>query len=149
MIRWRIQPALCLIIGLMVLGLAGCGNANTPPESLVAQALSLQVQQNQSTLWQQLSPQSQVTPTLSVSQVKVRRTRPVQVASTLAYESTGTYRYQIRYPDRRRFDQSRVPFTVVLQPIPDSVESDWQVLQTVTGAAGDLTWFWQPLSGNV
>ena len=131
---------------LMLAGLAGCNDlAAAPPQEVVLQAVATQAQNNQATLWQQLSLQAETAPSLSVNQVKVRRTRPVDVASTIAYEVTGTYRYKIRYPNRRQVKQSQVPFTVILQAIPET--EDWQLLRMGDGE-GDRAWAWEPLGGD-
>ena len=148
MIRPRIRGVLaCLIACLTLIGLTSCrGMAAAPPQEIVAQAVAVQAQDNQTTLWQQLSLQTEATPSLSVNQVKVRQTRPVEVAATLAYEVTGTYQYKIRYPNRRQIKQSQVPFTVVLQAIPET--EDWQLLRMEKDAEGDRAWAWEPLGSN-
>ena len=148
MIKAHLRGLLTLFVALgMMIGLVSCNGVNAaPPQAVVTQAVMAQAQDNQQTLWQQLSLQAEATPSLSVSRVKIRQTRPVQVASTLAYEVTGTYQYKLRYPNRRKIEQSQVPFTVVLQAIPET--EDWQLLRTAKGIAGDRPWSWQPLQGD-
>ncbi|NER78876.1 MAG: hypothetical protein F6K42_04720 [Leptolyngbya sp. SIO1D8] len=148
MIRQRIRGLLTLLIALLfAVGLTSCnGLSASPPQTVVTQAVMVQAQSDQQALWQQLSLQSEATPSLSVSQVKIRQTRPVQVMSDLAYEIEGTYQYKLRYPNRRRIQQSQVPFTIVLRVIPDT--EDWQLLQREKGVAGDRAWFWKSLSSN-
>ncbi|MEL7315206.1 MAG: hypothetical protein AAFN08_09665 [Cyanobacteria bacterium J06559_3] len=145
MIRQPIRSLLACFAGLLVLiGMTGCSSlAAAPPQAVVAQAVAVQAEAYQTDLWQQLSLQTDATPSLSINRVKVRQTRPVQVASTLAYEVTGTYQYKLRYPNRRRLQQSQVPFTVVLQAIPDT--EDWQLLRIES----DRAWVWEPLSREV
>ena len=145
MIRQPIRSILaCLTILLILLGATSCGqSANTPPQDVVAQAVTIQAQANQADLWQQLALQTDEVPSLKVNQIKIRQTHPVQVASTLAYEIIGTYQYKLRYPNRRHIQQSQVPFTVVLQTIPNT--QDWQLLQIES----DRTWAWEPLGRGV
>ncbi|MGF1522142.1 MAG: hypothetical protein ACFBSF_07480 [Leptolyngbyaceae cyanobacterium] len=145
MMRQTIRSLLaCFAALLMLIGTTGCGTLKaTPPPTVVTQAVVAQAEANQTDLWQQLSLQSDEPPSLAVKQVKVRQARPVQVASTLAYEVTGTYQYTLRYPNRRRIRQSQVPFTVVLQAIPDT--ENWQLLRIES----DRTWAWEPLDGGV
>ena len=132
-----------LVAVLMLLGVAGCsGLSSGPSQDLIAQAVAVQARENQASLWQQLSLQAEDTPSLAVSRVQVLQSRPVQVASTLAYEVTGTYQYRICYPHHRPIKQSDVPFDVVLQAIPET--EDWQLLQIES----DRSWAWEPLVGD-
>jgi len=146
--RWMPSCLALLIAVLAIAGLSGCsGTAANVPSAVVTQAVEVQAQAEQTALWQQLSLPDSAPPKLSVSQVKVRQRRPVQVAADTAYELAGTYQYTLRYPDRRRVKQSQVPFTVVLQPETEAAET-WRLLRLETSAPGDRTWHWQPLAGD-
>lgn len=129
----------CLFIGL-----SGCGGRGTaPPQAVITQAVVAQAQNNQTTLWQQLALQSDATPTLSVKNVKARKTRPVKVADDLAYEVAGTYQYVLRYPNRRKLTQTQVPFTVVLKA-DEATLSDWQLLN-IQQQGEKPDWSWEAL----
>lgn len=149
MIRRHIKGIFTVFMVLVILiGLAGCqGFSAGPPKEVVAQAVKVRAQADQQMLWQQLSLQTDVSPSLSIKQVKIRKTRPVQVASKLAYEVTGTYQYKLRYPNRRKIEQSQVPFDVVLQAIPET--ENWQFLRIETDQEGDRRrWSWETLTGD-
>ena len=146
LLKWRSLPGTVtvLIALLMILGLTSCaGLRAAPPQAVITQAVTLQAQDHQEALWQQLSLKAEAAPSLVVSQVKARQVQPVEVAATLAYGVDGTYRYKIRYPNRRQIEQSQVPFTVVLQAIPDT--QDWQLLHIEDTVTGDRTWTWESL----
>lgn len=141
------QMLACFIALLTVVGLSSCGGLQgTPPKNIVSQAIVAQAQADQITLWQQLSLPMEATPALSVKQVRIRQTRSVLVASELAYEIAGTYQYRLQYPHRRKIEQSQVPFTVVLQAIPES--KDWQLLQIENDESKDRQWYWEPFMGD-
>lgn len=141
------RGVVAIIFGLLLVGIVGCGGPqDAPPQAIITQAVIQLAEGDQANLWQQLSLPDTQSPSLSVDQVKPQRVRPVQVASTIAYEVSGTYRYTIRYANRRRIQQSHVPFAVVLQSAPGS--QDWQFLQLKSPDEGDRPWTWQPLMGD-
>ncbi|MDB9528975.1 hypothetical protein PN498_23485 [Oscillatoria sp. CS-180] len=131
------------LIGSLLLGTVGCSGieANIPQE-IVAEAVTLQAQQEQFDLWQQLTTSGgETTPTLNVKKVQVREVHPVKVVDDLAYEVTGTYQYTLRYPKRSPIKQSQVPFTLILQN--EALTDNWQILQRP--GTGDRPWYWQPV----
>lgn len=144
---WGRRWAAAIAVILLLLGIGGCGSLKGDiPAEIVTAAVTQQAQQEQIALWQQLSAATDMAPQLSVNQVKVRRVRQVKVATALAYEVTGTYRYRLRYADRSPVKQSRVPFTLIVQR-PTAAES-WQLLQTNGSFENGQSWRWWPLTGE-
>ncbi len=142
----RRLPAAIAIIFLL-LGIGGCGSLKGDiPAEIVAAAVTQQTQQEQIALWQQLAAATDIAPQLSVNHVKVRRVRQVKVATALAYEVTGTYRYRLRYTDRSPVKQSRVPFSLILQR--PTAADPWQLLQTNGSFENGQSWRWWPLTGE-
>lgn len=131
------------LVCYLIVGLMGCGTQSAmPPQTVIKQAVVVQAQSNQTTLWQQLALRSDELPTLSVKNVKARKTQQVKVADDLAYEIMGTYQYALRYPNRRKLEQTQVPFTVVLKATEGT--SDWQLLN-IQQQGEKSTWSWKAL----
>ena len=141
----RLTAAIAVIF--LLLGIGGCGSLKADiPAEIVAAAVTQQTQQEQIALWQQLAAATDIAPQLSVNHVKVRRVRQVKVATALAYEVTGTYRYRLRYTDRSPVKQSRVPFSLILQR--PTAADPWQLLQTNGSFENGQSWRWWPLTGE-
>ncbi|MGD1941128.1 MAG: hypothetical protein ACFB0G_07430 [Leptolyngbyaceae cyanobacterium] len=139
----RLTAAIAVIF--LLLGIGGCGDLKGDiPADIVATAVTQQAQQEQLALWQQLSAATDTAPRLSVNHVKVRHVRQVKVATALAYEVAGTYRYRLQYADRSPVKQSRVPFSLIVQR-PSAAEP-WQLLQTDGPFEGGQSWRWWPLT---
>ncbi|WP_008312562.1 hypothetical protein [Leptolyngbya sp. PCC 6406] len=120
-----------ILLGVIFLGLSGCGVGNGPPQDIVVAAVERQAQFNQQTLWQGIGGGFEA-PTLVVDRVKPNRTRRLTLAGGPAYAVTGTYRFFVRYSSRQT-SPSRVPFEVLVQPLGDG--EIWQWLHPVAEAA--------------
>ena len=137
-----------LIVGLLLLGLTGCGQLKADiPHHIVTAAVERQAQQNQVDLWRQLSADADTVPRLSVNHVRVEQVRRVKVVDELAYEVTGTYRYKLRYPQRSPLQPSQVPFSLILQTATET--TPWQLLEFATAPDRPQAWHWQPLTDGV
>jgi hypothetical protein len=133
-----------ILVGALFMGLTSCrGGQADLPSAVIDQAVTMQAQANQTSLWQKLALPSDEGPELSISRIKVDRIRSVTVAAEPAYEVVGTYQSKIRYPHRRAIKQSQVPFDVVLQT--DASTGNWRVLQAESEVKGDRPWRWQLL----
>ena len=144
---WGRRWAAAIAVIFLLLGIGACGSLKGDiPAKIVAAAVTQQAQQEQIALWQQLSAATDTAPQLSVNRVKVRRVRQVKVATALAYEVTGTYRYRLRYTDRSPVKQSRVPFSLILQR--PTAADPWQLLQTNGSFEDGQSWRWWPLTGD-
>ncbi|MGF1460990.1 MAG: hypothetical protein ACFBSG_18425 [Leptolyngbyaceae cyanobacterium] len=148
MTKGRSQLGRYLVGLLLVLWLSGCGSGQSKvPSAVVKTAVMRQAQQEQIALWQQLAAEQADLPQLAVQKVHVSDVHSVKVPNGVAYEVSGTYRYRVRYAQRSPLKQSRVPFTVIVQPQSDHA---WRLLE-IDGKA-DLSrpsWHWQPLTNDV
>jgi predicted small lipoprotein YifL len=134
-----------LIAVLLLIGLAGCGPLKADiPHHIITAAVERQAQQEQTSLWQQLSADATAAPQLSVRRVKVKQVRQVKVANDIAYEVMGTYRYKLRYPQRSPLKQSQVPFSVILQAATDT--QPWQLLELAGPTDAAPAWQWRSLN---
>lgn len=132
---------LFLVIG-MLFGGTGCNRVGSEiPQSAVIEAVTLQAQEKQIALWQQLASTGETAPALRVKKVKIRDVHRVRVIDDLAYEVTGTYESTLRYPKRSPIQQSQIPFSLILQEQEEN--GTWQLLQQTS--ASDLPWYWQAL----
>ncbi|MDA0267128.1 MAG: hypothetical protein O3A14_09220 [Cyanobacteria bacterium] len=127
---WRGGQLLALVLALM-LGLTACGGGPAPPADVVTQAVTQQAETTQRQLWQGLSRQADA-PKLQINRVKPTRTRSIWVDGQGAYQIKGNYQLDLRYSSRRV--KQKVPFEVILQPVPNS--DNWQWLYPVSDSPG-------------
>ncbi|MEM9767646.1 MAG: hypothetical protein AAF892_07200 [Cyanobacteria bacterium P01_D01_bin.71] len=133
-----------LVASLLAVCLVSCGYLKaTIPGHVATAAVARQAQQKQVALWQQLATNAASRPELSVNHVKVHDVHQVQVADELAYEVIGTYRYQLRYPQRSSLAQSQVPFSLILQAATET--QPWRLLEIEGTIKQPQSWHWQPL----
>ena len=145
---WSRRLTAAIAVFFLIVGIGGCGSLKGDiPRDIVAVAVTQQAEQEQITLWQQLSAATDTAPQLSVNHVKVRNVRQVKVAAELAYEVTGTYRYRLRYAERSPVKQSRVPFSLIVQQPTET--GSWQLLQTDGSFENGQSWRWWPLTVKV
>jgi predicted small lipoprotein YifL len=112
-----------LLVGLVLLGLGGCGAWGGPPQAAIAAAVQQQAEATQQQLWQGVGANAE-TPGLKMDRIKARRTRRLPGRGTPVYEVQGSYRFSIQYSSRR-VSQSQVPFSVRLQPTPEGDQWQW------------------------
>ncbi|MEM1280803.1 MAG: hypothetical protein AAGG53_12480 [Cyanobacteria bacterium P01_H01_bin.152] len=133
-----------LVASLLTVCLVSCGYLKaTIPGHVATAAVARQAQQKQVALWQQLATNAASRPELSVNHVKVHDVHQVLVADELAYEVIGTYRYQLRYPQRSSLAQSQVPFSLILQAATET--QPWRLLEIEGTIKQPQSWHWQPL----
>ncbi len=142
----RLVRAIAIVVfASLALTLSSCSNGGQPPQAIITQAVMRQAEQQQAALWQQLALQTTETPALTVKHIQSRHQRQVKVASDLAYEVTGTYDYNLRYPNRRKIEQAQVPFTIILKGTPDT--ESWQLLD-IPPDAQKGRWHWESLGSD-
>ncbi|NJL85776.1 MAG: hypothetical protein HC886_07015 [Leptolyngbyaceae cyanobacterium SM1_1_3] len=102
-----------------VLCLSACSVPEKPTKAVVQQAIALQAEQIQQDLLQQLSPGKTELPKISVSDVKVERTRLVKLPQGPVYEVKGLYSLKVEFPNRTLAEPDNL-FEVYLQRQPGS-----------------------------
>lgn len=106
-----------LAIGLVML-LTACGAPTAPTQSLVEQAIALQVHQTQQEIAQQIFRRTSPPPDASISAVKVRERRKIAIDGLTGYRVRGTYDLTLKFP-KQVVTERRSPFEVYLQRQPE------------------------------
>jgi hypothetical protein len=109
-----------LLIVLLCLLTACAGFAPEPPQSVIEQAIAIQLAEIQQNLIIQLAPKMPQLPNVKLSQVKVLEREQLQSGQEPVYRLRGSYQAQIQLPSRDVQDSSL--FEIYLQKISDLEE---------------------------
>lgn len=125
-----------IIAIVMVVLLSGCGIGAGPNQTLVKQAIAIQVSQTQQALTQQLYSSSSQTPEFEVDRVHITKRQPLKIQDLVSYRVQGTYDLTLKFPNHR-VTQRENPFEVYLQRQVEG--KTWRVaqLQAGDGERGD------------
>lgn len=120
-------------LSLVAIALAACSAVPIFFDTdLVADAISLQLEQTQSQLTSQLRLSE--APTWSVDRVKVRENAPVMIQDLPGYHLRGTYRLTIELP-RGTVTRPKQPFDLYLQGQKEG--KSWRLAKYGPGDAGE------------
>ncbi len=125
--------------------LSACGTIGVKlPNELVEQAISLQLNQTQQQLNQQLRLDLQ--PEIAIRRIKITEKNPLQIQQLQAYQVKGTCDYTIQLP-KRDITQRQTPFEVYLQRQKEG--KTWRLAFITTDENGEPIWATQRIPTDI
>lgn len=126
-----------VLVGLMGLLTACGGQTLGPSNSLIKQAIALQVSQTQAELTRQLRLSPEQLPEFSVRRVAIAEQEPVFIDRLSAFHLRGTYDLFLKLPTHN-VTQTANPFDLYLQRQIEG--KTWRLAYPRTTETGEIIW---------
>ncbi|MDX2215337.1 MAG: hypothetical protein SFY66_18890 [Oculatellaceae cyanobacterium bins.114] len=111
-----------IVLAVILMTVLTACSFGSPTQTVVEQAIALQLNQTQQELGQLLYADAPETPATTINHIKVVRRDPLMIQGLNAYHLQGTYDLTLNFSDHH-ITQRQNPFEIYLQQIGDKMWS--------------------------